>query len=48
LLRRHWVSPTCYWYIVGGEEMAIEYSSMNDIPADAAFIVSQVKITYTK
>ena len=37
-----YLSPTCYWYIVGGEEMAIEHSSVNDIPYDAALLISQV------
>ncbi|XP_019858212.1 PREDICTED: uncharacterized protein LOC109586463 [Amphimedon queenslandica] len=35
-----YLSPLCYWYIVGGEEKALEYSSVDDIPADAAQVIT--------
>ena len=35
-------SLACYWYIVGGEERAIEFVSVQDIGADAASVVSKV------
>lgn len=37
-----YMSPTCYWYMVGGEEKVIEYISLNDVGADVAAVVSQV------
>jgi hypothetical protein len=37
-----YLSPTCYWYMVGGEEKAIEYISLCDVGADTAAVVSQV------
>ena len=36
------LSPTCYWYLVGGDEKALEYASLQDLPADAALLVTQV------
>ena len=30
------------WYIVGGEEKALQYFSTEDLPADAVFVLSQV------
>lgn len=39
-----YLSPTCYWYIVGGEERALEFISNEDLPADSAFVVSQVSV----
>ncbi len=37
-------SPTCYWYIVGGEEMAIEQSNLLDLPPGSAVLLNQVII----
>ena len=37
-----YLSPTCYWYMVGGEEKALEYISLLDVGADVATIISQV------
>ena len=37
-----YLSPTCYWYMVGGEEKAIEHISLCDVGADTAAVVSQV------
>ena len=35
-------SPACFWYLVGGEQRAIEFVTLNDIGADAAAVVSKV------
>ena len=35
-------SPTSYWYIIGGDERAMEFASVEDIGADIASVVSQV------
>ena len=35
-------SPTCYWYMVGGEEKALQFASVEDVGGDVAAIVSQV------
>lgn len=32
------LSPTCYWFLVGGEEKAVEYASVEDLPADVDFL----------
>ena len=37
-------SLACYWYVVGGEERAIEFVTSNDIGADAAAVVSKVRV----
>ena len=37
-----YLSPTCYWYIVGGEVKAMEYVSLIDVGADVAAVVSKV------
>ena len=37
-----YLSPTCYSYITGGEEKALEFVSTEDIPADSALVISQV------
>ena len=36
------LSPTCYWYMVGGLNKALEFASAQDLPADSASVVSQV------
>lgn len=38
------LSPTCFWYIVAGEEMALQSACMEDLPADASFVLKQVCI----
>ena len=43
-----YLSLTCYWYIVGGEEKALQFACIEDVPADSAFIISQVRISHTK
>ena len=35
-------SRTCYWYIVGGEDKALQFACIEDLPADSAFLLSQV------
>ena len=37
-----YLSPTCFWYIVGGEEKAIQFASVEDLPADSRFVISEV------
>ncbi len=37
-----YMSPTCYWYMVGGEEKALEFAKLDDLPSDAAHVVSEV------
>ena len=37
-----YLSPTCYWYIVGGEDKAIQYASVEDLPGDSASFISLV------
>ncbi len=37
-----YLSPTCFWYIVAGEEMALQSACMEDLPADASFVLKQV------
>jgi len=40
-----YLSPLCYWYLVGGEEKALEYGiTTEDLPDDAAHLISQVNI----
>ena len=37
-----YLSPTCYSYITAGEEKALQLASIQDIPSDSAFLISQV------
>ena len=37
------LSPTCFWYIVAGEEKALQYACVEDLPADACFVLTQVR-----
>ena len=39
-----YLSPACYWYLVGNEDMAIPYISVDleDLPRDSAALVTQV------
>lgn len=40
-------SPTCFWYIIGGETKALQFACVEDLPGDSALVVKQVlKITY--
>lgn len=37
-------SLPCYWYMIGGEEKALEFVTLDDIGADAAAVVSRVRV----
>ena len=37
-----YMSPVCFWYIIGGEEKALEFATAQDLPADSALVISQV------
>ena len=39
-----YLSPTCYWYLIGGEEKALEFASMEDLPADSAIVLAMVSV----
>ena len=36
------LSPTCYWYLIGGENMALEFATLQDVPADTALLITKV------
>jgi len=38
------LSPTCYWYLIGNEDMAIQHISLEDLPADSASLITEVII----
>lgn len=38
-----YLSDVCYWYLIGGENMAIQYVSITDLPADSASLVTEVR-----
>ena len=35
-------SPTTYWYLIGGDEQAVEFASVEDVGADIALAISKV------
>ena len=37
-----YLSPACYWYLIGSEDMAIEHITLDDLPADAATLIAEV------
>ena len=37
-----YLSAVCYWYLIGGENMAIQHISMADLPADSASLIEEV------
>lgn len=37
-----YLSPTCYWYLIGGEDKALQFATVEDLPADSSMIISQV------
>ena len=41
-----YLSPTCYSYLIGGEDRALELVSLEDLPADSASVVSLVCENY--
>lgn len=43
-----YLSPTCYAYMTGGEDKAVECTSIEDIPSDSALLISQVCLCCTR
>ena len=43
-----YLSPITYWYLIGGENMAIQYASTKDLPADSALLIEKVSVRTTK
>ena len=39
-----YLSLCCYWYIVEGEERALEFATVEDVSADAAYVIKQVSL----
>lgn len=39
-----YLSPVCYWYIIGSEDMAIEHLSLDNLPADSSALIKEVII----
>ena len=39
-------SPLCYWYIVGGEEVALQYLTPDDVGSDCCELISKVRFDY--
>ena len=39
-----YLSLTCYWYLIGGEQQALQFSSLQDIPGNSAVLIGQVCI----
>ena len=37
-----YLSPACYWYIISGEDKALQFVGVENLPADSASIVSSV------
>ena len=37
-----YLSPLCYWYLIGNKNMAIEHVSLADIPSDSASFIKEV------
>lgn len=37
-----YLSPTSYWYLIGGDERAMEFASVEDVGADVASVVCKV------
>lgn len=37
-----YLSPVCYWYMIGNENMALEHVSLADLPADSASFIQEV------
>ena len=35
-------SLTCYWYMVAGQENGLEFATVEDVSADAAYLIKQV------
>ena len=41
-----YLSPACFWYLVGSEDMAIEHITLDDLPADTATLIVEVNYLY--
>jgi len=42
-----YLSPACYWYLIGNEDMAIAHISfLEDLPKDSSVLVNQVKMFF--
>ena len=41
-----YLSAVCYWYIAAGEEIALQYLSLDDVGADSLQFISQVSATH--
>ena len=39
-----YLSPTCYWYLIGGDERAMEFVSVEDVGADVVSVISKVLV----
>ena len=39
-----YLSPTCYHYIIGGEDRALQFASTEDLPSDSAILISEVRL----
>lgn len=39
-----YLSPTSYWYLIGGDERALEFASLEDVGADIASVVCKVSM----
>ena len=37
-----------YWYLIGGENMAIEYATNQDLPADSVLLIEKVYPTESR
>ena len=40
-----YLSAVCYWYLIGGENMAIQHVSLADLPADSASFIEEVQLS---
>ena len=40
-----YLSAVCYWYLIGGENMAIQHVSLADLPADSASLIEEVQLS---
>ena len=41
-----YISPVCYWYLIGGEECSLPYLSVEDVGTDVATVVTKVYYWY--
>ena len=43
-----YLSPLCYWYIVGGEDRALPFVTMSDVGTDVVTFATQVRTCHCK